>query len=72
MMVTTSTKAVSWMLRREDYKAIKRMDKPHMTEYLEKIYRRGYEAGLKAAKAPSSPSATQKPDSPEENVQEGE
>lgn len=36
-------------MKREDYKAIKHMDKQQLTEYLSRIYSRGYEAGLKAA-----------------------
>lgn len=36
------------MLRREDYKAIKHMDKAELTAYLERVYRRGYEVGYKA------------------------
>lgn len=35
-------------MRREDYKAIKRMDKAQMERYLNTVYRRGYEAGVKA------------------------
>lgn len=67
----TMTKAVSPMMRREDYKAVKRMDKPHMEEYLQKVYRRGFEAGFKAAKSPTPPLVIQK-DHLEENKQEGE
>lgn len=37
------------MMRRDDYKAVKRMDKAQMENYLQTIYRRGYEAGVKAA-----------------------
>jgi hypothetical protein len=36
------------MLRREDYKAIKRMDKKQMEEYLKRVYMRGYEAGRRS------------------------
>lgn len=35
-------------LRREDYKAIKHMDKAELTAYLERLWRRGYEVGYKA------------------------
>lgn len=44
-------------LRREDYKAIKHMDKAQLTNYLSRIYMRGYEAGQKAVQAalPSVP-----------------
>lgn len=37
-------------IRREDYKKIKHMNKHELTEYLHRIYSRGYEAGMKAAK----------------------
>jgi hypothetical protein len=43
------------MMNRDDYKAVKRMDKKQMEEYLQRIYKRGYEAGLRAAKSPSAP-----------------
>lgn len=46
------------MLKREDYKAIKRMDRQQMEEYLKKIYQRGYEAGAGIKKP--APSATPK------------
>ena len=36
------------MLKREDYKAIKHMNKDQMEYYLEHIYQRGYEDGVKA------------------------
>lgn len=36
------------MMRREDYKAVKHMDKAQMERYLNTIYQRGYEAGVKA------------------------
>ena len=35
-------------MRREDYKAIKHMDKAQMERYLNSVYRHGYEAGGKA------------------------
>lgn len=35
-------------MSREDYKAVKHMDKVQMIAYLQRIYRRGYEAGVKA------------------------
>lgn len=38
------------MLKREDYKAIKHMNRENMSAYLQKIYRRGFEAGIKASK----------------------
>ena len=36
-------------LKREDYKAIKRMDKEQLTAYMVRVFRRGYDAGIKAA-----------------------
>ncbi len=36
------------MIRREDYKAIKRMSREQMSAYLQRIYRRGYDAGRKS------------------------
>lgn len=41
-------------MRREDYKAVKHMDKAQMTAYLQRIYRRGYAAGFKAAQEQTS------------------
>lgn len=35
-------------MRREDYKAIKHMDKARMEQCLNSVYRRGYEDGVKA------------------------
>jgi len=42
------TKGLMTMLKREDYKAIKRMDKKQMEEYLKRVYMRGYEAGRRS------------------------
>lgn len=42
-------------LRREDYKAIKHMDKAQLTAYLQRVYRRGYDAGYQAAVKPVAP-----------------
>lgn len=36
------------MMRREDYKAVKHMNKEELTAYLERIYKRGFEVGYKA------------------------
>lgn len=36
------------MMRREDYKAVKRMDKVQMEKYLQMIYQRGFDAGVKS------------------------
>ena len=34
------------MLKREDYKAIKHMNREDMTKYLYRVYRRGFDAGV--------------------------
>lgn len=44
----TGTKTAN-QLRREDYKTIKHMDKAQLTAYLQRVYRRGYDAGYQAA-----------------------
>ena len=36
------------LMKREDYKTIKHMDRAALTAYLTRIYMRGYEAGQKA------------------------
>lgn len=36
------------MMRREDYKAVKHMDKPQMEKYLQTVYQRGFDAGVKS------------------------
>lgn len=41
-------KASANQLRREDYKTIKHMDKAQLTAYLQRVYRRGYDAGVAA------------------------
>lgn len=46
-------------MKREDYKAIKHMDKAKLTAYLSRIYMRGYEAGHKAAQATLPPAKTE-------------
>jgi len=56
------------MMNRDDYKAVKRMNKKQMEEYLQRIYRRGYEAGLKATKSPSAPPAIKGIPGKEENA----
>lgn len=37
------------ILNRETYKAVKHMDKKQMTEYLARLYRRGFEDGKHAS-----------------------
>ena len=49
-------------MKRDDYKAIKHMDKKQLTEYLSRVYRRGYEAGLKAGMAQAAKVATPTPE----------
>ncbi len=44
-------------MRREDYKAIKRMDKVALASYLSRVWKRGYDAGIKAAEAQTKTSA---------------
>lgn len=39
------------MMRREDYKAVKHMDKVQLEKYLERIYQRGFDAAVKAMAA---------------------
>ena len=36
------------LMKREDYKAIKHMNKQQLTAYLQRVFMRGYEAGQKA------------------------
>ena len=36
------------LLSREEYRAIKQMDKEQLTAYLRRLYRRGYDAGVAA------------------------
>ena len=36
-------------MRRDDYRTVKHMNKVDLTAYLTRVWRRGYEAGLKAA-----------------------
>lgn len=36
------------MMKREDYKAVKHMNKDQMEYYLANIYKRGYEDGVKS------------------------
>lgn len=43
--------AIRMQMKREDYKAVKHMDKQALTAYLQRLYRRGYEAGVRAMAA---------------------
>ena len=38
------------MLKREDYRAIKHMNREDMTKYLYRVYRRGFDAGVESTK----------------------
>ena len=50
-MAMTATKGpqTAGQMRREDYKAIKHMDKAALTAYLARVWKRGYDAGYQAA-----------------------
>lgn len=39
------------MLKRDDYRKVKQMNKEQLNAYLEKIWYQGYDAGLKAQMA---------------------
>jgi hypothetical protein len=46
------------MLKREDYKAIKHMDKKQLEAYLQKVYSIGFNAGVKKSMTvPEKPEA---------------
>ena len=53
-------------MKRDDYKAIKHMNKDQMTAYLQRIYMRGYKKGLEDAGMALSPKKIETPDSPAE------
>lgn len=36
-------------IKRDDYKAIKRMDRMQLSEYLSRVWKRGYKAGQETA-----------------------
>ena len=38
------------LLKRENYKAIKHMNREEMTKYLYRVWQRGFEAGVKSIK----------------------
>lgn len=42
-------------IKRADYKAIKSMDRRELTEYLSRVWKRGYEAGRKSLAVNISP-----------------
>lgn len=41
-------------IKRDDYKAIKKMDRIQLSEYLSRVWKRGYEAGQKSMKVNTS------------------
>ena len=41
-------------IKRDDYKAIKRMDRIQLSEYLSRVWKRGYEEGQKSMKVTTS------------------
>ena len=53
------------MMRREDYKAVKHMDKAQMERYLQTVYQRGYDAGVKAVIAKTKAALQAKADGAE-------
>lgn len=38
------------LMKREDYKAVKHMDRERMTKYLYTVWKRGFEAGVESTK----------------------
>ncbi len=36
------------MMKREDYRAVKAMDRQHLDTYLRRIWQRGFDAGVKS------------------------
>ena len=54
------------MLKREDYKAIKHMNREDMTKHLYRMYRRGFDAGVESTKG----TVTKRPITPPETQPE--
>ena len=56
-MAMTATKGLqtAGQMRREDYKAIKHMDKAALTAYLARVWKRGYDTGYQAALESAAP-----------------
>ena len=48
-MDMNTTPQAAQAMNREDYKAIKHMNKDQLTQYLARVYRRGFEAGYNTA-----------------------
>ncbi|WP_298031585.1 hypothetical protein [uncultured Dysosmobacter sp.] len=58
---TDQAVAAAAQMKREDYKAVKHMSKIELTAYLGRIWRRGYEAGLKAGAKAANENAEKAP-----------
>lgn len=57
----------SALVKREDYKAIKHMDRVQLSHYLQLVYKKGYDAGLMAAQRRTErPLAAHNSDAPAE------
>lgn len=56
-MGMTATKGLqtAGQMRREDYTAIKHMDKAALTAYLARVWKRGYDTGYQAALKSAAP-----------------
>ncbi len=57
-------------MKREDYKAIKHMDREQLTAYLERVYRRGFDAGVRAMAEKTGHSVTPVVADPASEVEE--
>lgn len=53
------------LLKRDDYKTIKHMNREDMTKYLYRVYRRGFDAGVESTKG----TVTKRPIAPPEQPQ---
>lgn len=56
------------LLKRDDYKTIKHMNREDMTKYLYRVYRRGFDAGVESTKCKVTkrPISSPEPPQPEE------
>lgn len=50
-MATMNTPNPATLMKREDYKAIKHMNRASLSDYLSRVYMRGYKAGIEAIMA---------------------
>lgn len=57
MSLRTTSRRVQKMnnIKREDYKAIKRMNRTELSAYLQRVWRRGFDAGVKSITSPKKP-----------------